>query len=783
MPLDGTAASATSGARRSPRAAPTASGRPLLRAASRRAAPALRLPPRARRRAEELGRAQGAEPRSRGEAPRGARRGPSARVRRLRGHHPGGRVRRRRGDPVGPWALGADRRPRGGLPARQAQVHAARQEAARRLDAGAHGRPGRGGRQELAAAEGARRRGAPATRESDRRRATGERRRSTPDGRCPSACAPQLATLADAPPRATTGCTRSSTTATASLCRLEDGRVQLFTRNGQDWTARLGPVARGVRRAAGAHGLARRRGRRARGRRSHPLRGAPGGACRTAANGVRCATSSSTCCTSTAPICAGCRSSGASSGSPRCCGARASDTLRYGDHVVGRGAAFLRQACAHGLEGIVSKRRDAPYRDGRGADWQKVRCGQRGEFVVGGFTDPGGTRAGLGALLLGAYESPGRLGYVGRVGTGFDEKTLRDLHRGWSRASSRTRRSCPSPTCRPARTGCGRTWSPRSRFTNWTRDGRLRHPVFLGLREDKPAAEVVREMARRRRDVATASPRWKACASPIRTACCGPRPASPSSSWRATTSAVADWILPHVAGRPLALVRAPRGHTGTTFFQKHVARGMPDAVRGVTITGDDGRASTCGSTRWRGWSGSCRWTCSSCTPGERAPTRSSVPTGWCSTSIPTRASRGPASWRPRARRACAWSTSGSTCVVKTTGGKGLHVVVPLAPPPGVGRREGVRARPRRRPGAPPAGRLHGEPGEGGAPRQDLPRLSAQRPRRDGDRGVLDARPPRCDRCRRRSRGRSSTPASRRAPSRCARCRSVWRGCATTRGGR
>ena len=105
------------------------------------------------------------------------------------------------------------------------------------------------------------------------------------------------------------------------------------------------------------------------------------------------------------------------------------DTLRYGDHVVGRGEAFLEQARAHGLEGILSKRRDAAHRDGRHPDWRKIRCHERGEFVVGGFTDPAGSRAGFGALLLGVHEGPGPLTYVGRVGTGFSDVKLDALRR------------------------------------------------------------------------------------------------------------------------------------------------------------------------------------------------------------------------------------------------------------------------------------------------------------------------------------------------------------------
>jgi bifunctional non-homologous end joining protein LigD len=269
------------------------------------------------------------------------------------------------------------------------------------------------------------------------------------------------------------------------------------------------------------------------------------------------------------------------------------ETLRYGDHVVGRGAAFLRQACAHGLEGIVSKRRDAPHRDGRHPDWRKVRCHERGEFVVGGFTEPGGSRAGLGALLLGAHDD-GRLRYVGRVGTGFSDAKLRELRRRLDALELPKSPFAPFPDVPP-----GSHWTRPElvgevTFTNWTREGRLRHPVFVGLRDDKPAREVVRE---RRPRAPVAPPRRADETLEI----AGVRVSHPDRVlWpevevtKAELAryyvAVADWILPHVAGRPLAVVRGPRGHAGATFFQKHLAPGMPAAVRSVRIPDDDGDA-------------------------------------------------------------------------------------------------------------------------------------------------------------------------------------------------
>ncbi|HVV85590.1 MAG TPA: non-homologous end-joining DNA ligase [Kofleriaceae bacterium] len=169
--------------------------------------------------------------------------------------------------------------------------------------------------------------------------------------------------------------------------------------------------------------------------------------------------------------------------------------IRYSDHVAGNGEAFFREACAAGLEGIVSKRRDRPYRAGRGLDWVKTKCLQRQELVIGGFTEPRGSRTGLGALLVGYHEG-GALRYAGKVGTGFGARVLDELHAALARLERPRSPFTPAPA--RAWTGPGVHWvEPRLvaevSFAEWTDDGRLRHPVFKGLRRDKPASAIVRE--------------------------------------------------------------------------------------------------------------------------------------------------------------------------------------------------------------------------------------------------------------------------------------------------
>ena len=314
--------------------------------------------------------------------------------------------------------------------------------------------------------------------------------------------------------------------------------------------------------------------------------------------------------------------------------------VRYSAHVVSRGRAFHAAACAKGLEGIVSKRAQARYVSARTRDWVKVKCAKSQEFAIVGWTDPQGARTGFGALLLGvAAEGRKGLRFAGRVGTGFTDASLRDL-----RARMRgIERSEPSVVDPPRGADArGVHWlEPRLvcqvRFTEWTQDGLLRHPAFEGLREDKPVKDVVRE---REKSVVEAAPAAHSAAAgkssrPAGSAARrGPRvaaparrsrtaPAAPSTSaapaaangearvagvrvthpervlWpdRGLTKAdlaahyarVAAKMLPEVTGRPLSIVRCPEGTAGMCFFQKHATPGTPSEVKRIGVTEGDGR--------------------------------------------------------------------------------------------------------------------------------------------------------------------------------------------------
>jgi bifunctional non-homologous end joining protein LigD len=262
--------------------------------------------------------------------------------------------------------------------------------------------------------------------------------------------------------------------------------------------------------------------------------------------------------------------------------------VRYGDHVIGRGEAFYEACAAQRLEGIVAKRIDSRYAGGRSRDWMKIKCERRQEFVIGGFTDPQGTRPHFGALHLGLYEGE-RLVYVSKVGTGFDDAAL---DRIMAMLRPLVRSTSPFDVGTPA--GRGHHWvEPRLvcevRYTDWTHDGGIRHPAFLGLRDDKRPEECRRETVSRgavEADDAPAAPAaMPAPAEPPRVTISNPRkvfwPAEgyTKSDLVAYYEAVSPWLLPYLKDRPLVLTRYPDGIAGKSFYQKDAPDFVPSWVR------------------------------------------------------------------------------------------------------------------------------------------------------------------------------------------------------------
>jgi bifunctional non-homologous end joining protein LigD len=294
--------------------------------------------------------------------------------------------------------------------------------------------------------------------------------------------------------------------------------------------------------------------------------------------------------------------------------------LRYCDHLTGGAEKFYDRACQMKLEGIIAKRASAPYRAGRGKDWLKVKCRGREEFAVLGWTPPAGARVGFGALHLGYYDADGLLHYAGGVGTGFDTRELNALKKRLDELATDV----------PAEIQVSGDPLDRSihwvrpelvaeiEYADWSGSGRIRHAVYLGLREDKPACEVVRAIAdpeavrKALHRAAAAVPPGKKFAIPPRQEV----PAMPNKPgarivvarapqrkgetiegialshpdrelWPGITKrdlaaywqAIAEHALPEIAKRPLAIVRCPDGIHGEKFFQKNTHGIMPAPIR------------------------------------------------------------------------------------------------------------------------------------------------------------------------------------------------------------
>lgn len=278
--------------------------------------------------------------------------------------------------------------------------------------------------------------------------------------------------------------------------------------------------------------------------------------------------------------------------------------VRYGDHVAEEGRAFFEAASAQRLEGIVAKKARSVYAGGRTRDWIKIKCQKRQEFVIGGYTDPQGARGHFGALHLGLYDGPAearRLVYVSKVGTGFDQAGLAAI---WARLRPLDR-ATPPFEAGAVPTGRGHHWvEPRLvcevRFTDWTEEGGLRHPTFLGLRDDRKPEECRRETA----EPIEPGPAGGTEAAPDPAPAAAPDPGprlKPTNLrkvfWPAEGYTKADlieyyervaaWMLPYLRDRPLVLTRFPDGIAGKSFYQKDAPEFAPAWVRTERIYSRD----------------------------------------------------------------------------------------------------------------------------------------------------------------------------------------------------
>ena len=444
----------------------------------------------------------------------------------------------------------------------------------------------------------------------------------------PRTMAPQLATLSDRPPVGDTWLTELKFDGYRALCRIEDGAASLFTRNGNDWTAKWRNIA------DTAAGLAVNEawldgeivaldadGKSSFQALQNQLK-----------NGAQ---QSLVYYVFDLIYLNGFDLSRMALVDRKLLLAEVLENLpadapiRYSDHVRGDSQQVFDHAALHGLEGVVAKRADSHYSHDRSRDWLKVKTAHRQEFVIGGYTDPAGTRDRFGALLLGVYDA-GELRYAGRVGTGFDQAALDIIFKRAAKLETDTAPFATPPTGFAAK---GVHWLEpvlvaEIRFAEWTDTGAVRHATFIALRDDKPAQQIRREQpqvaaGKAAMDSQPSTPTRPATSHGRNEAEQGaakkPLPAPRTAADANTTVAgvvlthpsrilfaqsnatkrdlaqyyeqMAEHILPHLKDRPLALVRCPHGGGTKCFFQKHVTESTATEIGRIEVPEDSGTAT------------------------------------------------------------------------------------------------------------------------------------------------------------------------------------------------
>lgn len=363
----------------------------------------------------------------------------------------------------------------------------------------------------------------------------------------------------------------------------------------------------------------------------------------------------------------------------------APEGVRYSEHWTGQGDELFQKACASGLEGIISKRGDQPHRPQRSRDWLKIKCVRSQEFVIAGYTDPAGARSSFGALLLGVYEDNGKLRYAGRVGTGFTDISLRDLHRRMEKLKSNT---SPFADNLPRRQTKGVHWiKPKLvcevAFTGWTEDKILRHPSFKGLREDKPPAQIQREKetpiveAARTEPEADGEIAGVSLTHPDRILY--PKQKITKLDLAHYYEAIAERMLPHVSDRPLTLLRCPEGYGESCFYQRHSRETLDPAIHALRVKEKKSGSAYLAIDSLAGLIALVQLGALEIHTWQARAQNIERPDQIIFDLDPDPA----LSWKPLKDAALELrerlTNLGLNPFVKTTGGKGLHVVVPLKP--------------------------------------------------------------------------------------------------------
>ncbi len=387
-------------------------------------------------------------------------------------------------------------------------------------------------------------------------------------------------------------------------------------------------------------------------------------------------------------------------------GAR-NQTIRYVEHFETAGDSVLQSACRMHLEGIVSKELDAPYKSGRRGSWLKAKCRAGHEVVIGGWTQEGKK---LRSLLVGVHRGD-KLVYVGRVGTGFGEGVMKKLLPQLRDVESK---KSPFDKAASPRHESNLHWAKPElvaeiEFAGWTGDGNVRQAAFKGLRADKPADEIVAETPAEPEKTEVAEPAEKASPARVKKGARSPRAKTTADRTRGPgmvmgvsishpdkamwpdekppitklelakyLESIGDWMIDHIAGRPCSIVRTPDGIDGQRFFQRHVMPGMSHLIEGVKVKGGDKKpylqidkvegiiaAAQFGTTEFHPWN--CQ------------PDKPEIPGRLVFDLDPAPGVDFDAVIKGAKEIASRLEKLGLVPFCKTTGGKGLHVVTPLAP--------------------------------------------------------------------------------------------------------
>jgi len=404
-------------------------------------------------------------------------------------------------------------------------------------------------------------------------------RKKAPKAELPAKLSPQLATLVDGPPQDTQGWLwELKFDGYRMLARIERGKAQLWTRNGNDWTAKMPELARALAALPLASGWVD----------GEVLvldtQGIPDfQALQNAFDGQ--STAALVFYAFDLPYAQGhdLRNLPLVERRERLraiVAAAALDQVRFSEAFEAAPADLVSSACQLGFEGVIGKRKDGTYVSRRNADWIKLKCSHRQEFVIGGYTDPQGARPGIGSLLLGVHNDSGALRYAGNVGTGFSERVLADLGR-----RLQALHAPQSPFANPGAIARKAHWVQpvllaEVSFAEWTQEGKIRHSVFHGLRDDKPPTAIVQE---RPRHLDAPDHAQESAAGHVRVS--NPeRVIDPSTGLTKIElvryyATVAPLLMPHLQGRPVSLVRAPDGVEGELFFQKHMEAGRMEGMK------------------------------------------------------------------------------------------------------------------------------------------------------------------------------------------------------------